>query len=122
NDEPMCSSPSELGLDPNAKPGHFQSSEGAGTQATLAWAFGAASGIETTQELSVDVSYALVPCRGAQGVCIVLAGLEVELPTSTVEGLTLRNTRFSLQELSPEPFSLVGGSFTIPDRALRFML
>jgi hypothetical protein len=122
NDPPMCAPSSGLGNDPDTRPSQFIVSEGPGTQATFAWALGEAHGIETTQDLSIDAGYALVPCDGGRSQCVVLSGLDVRLPATIVHGISLGEHRLSLEEARPDPFELVRDRFVLPDHALRFTL
>jgi hypothetical protein len=122
NDPPMCYPPPELGDDPDSRRPQFALAEGPGTQATFSWAFGEAHGIETTQDLSVEAGYGLIPCDGGQRSCVELTGLAVSMPSMIVHGLSLGTHHLILEEIRANPFELSGDGFVVPNQALRFTM
>jgi hypothetical protein len=118
----MCSAPSELGRNLDARPSQFRLAEGPGTQATFTWSFGEAQGIQTTQDLSIEASYMLVPCDDGRSSCIELSGLDLSMPSTVVQGISLGDQHLFLEETANGPFELVRDRFVVPDRALRFTM
>ncbi len=122
NDPPVCSPPPGMGAAPGARQEDFSASESAGTQAVLSWDFGELGGIESSEALMVDLGYGLVPCRSGASLCIDLRKLDISVSDIHAQGLHLSRAHLALQEIPSVPIEVVGGHFTVPDGALRFLL
>ena len=118
DEPPTCQLPDELG--PVVGGSDYVGREGAGTAATVTWAFGSQQGGQRSDALAAEIAYSLVPCEAAE--CVQLQAFDVDLPSTVIEGISLQAAHLRLASIDVTPHLGARGNFTIPAGTMRVAL
>lgn len=120
NNPPMCSgSPSAL-TDPQGFVSDDVALQAAGTTAMVTWAMGTSSGVESAANATVDLRYNIHACDG--GRCMALSNLDVSLPTTTIQGITVENAHLVVYQVDERPVLQSTGAYSFAPGTIHAML
>jgi len=121
-DPPVCMPTGGLELEPPRGLGQYKGEEGEGTVARVTWSMVGSGGEEQSEELDVDLQYAIVPCSAPSGECMELTGLDLVLPETQVLGMTITQARLTVVAVAEAPMMERGEYFRFSDRSVRVLM